>query len=77
MGMVILSVFELKGACPTSDAWAYAHVENGCVQHSQSVGILRQIGFLLKELCLFVLPDYQVAFWKLVVSQACYTKYST
>lgn len=32
MGMVILSVFELKGACPTSDAWAYAHLQNGCVQ---------------------------------------------
>lgn len=32
MSMVILLVFELKGACPTSDAWAYTHLQHGCVQ---------------------------------------------
>lgn len=32
MGMVILLLLELKGACPTSDAWTYPHLQHGCVQ---------------------------------------------
>lgn len=32
MGMVMLLLLELKGARPTSDAWAYTHLQHGCVQ---------------------------------------------
>lgn len=53
-GMLLLLLLELKGACPTSDAWAYTYLQRGYVQQlSKNMDIEASI-FLLKALHLFI-----------------------
>lgn len=75
--MVKLLVFELKCGCPTSDAWAYTHLQHGCVQQLSAYRDLEANKFFVKSIAFICSPDYQAAFWKLMMSPACYTKYST
>lgn len=77
MGMLILLLLKLKGARPTSDAWAYMYLQHGYVQQLSKYVDTEANRFLLKVLHFFILPDDQLALRKPLVSQTCYSKCST
>jgi len=76
-GVLMQLLLELNSACTTSHAWAFPYLQHGYVQQLTKYMDIEARSFLLKALNLFILPDYQRALRKPVMSQSCYSKYST